>query len=152
MKCSHLVRHRKNRYRTTTPELPPVLYSEHGDSVTTLLGENVELRCTVLGYKAGQHTVSWTRRTEDIETPTALTFGSMVSRYQYQSQRCWCIKKCKFLVLTSISRIQFAFHRIWYWNWCWHFSLQCERIIIMFPEIVKWMIINFKPNFCFWIF
>ena len=66
-----LVRHRKNKLRTTTaqtpPDLPPVLYSEQvhfkllcemievwkfqGENVTKLLGETVELRCTVLGYR-----------------------------------------------------------------------------------------------------
>ena len=108
------VRHRKNRFRTTTPELPPVLYSEHGDSVTTLLGESVELRCTVLGYKAGQHTVSWTHKTEDNGMPTALTFGSMVCT-EISIYYIGILRKLHILLIfTSIINIQFAFQRIRY--------------------------------------
>ena len=61
-------------------ELPPVIYSQQGHNVTALLGETVELRCTVLGFRSDSHSVSWTRTTQDHHNPTALTFGDKVSR------------------------------------------------------------------------
>ena len=61
-------------------ELPPVIYSQQGHNVTALLGETVELRCTVLGFRSDSHSVSWTRTTPDHHNPTALTFGDKVSR------------------------------------------------------------------------
>ena len=78
-----LVRHRKNKLRTTEPapvtvELPPVLYSAQGHNLSSLLGDTSQLKCTVLGYKPEEHTVSWTRTTVNSSTPTALTFGSQV--------------------------------------------------------------------------
>ena len=76
-----VVRH-KHRLRSTTPtttlDLPPVLFSEQGRNITYLLGETVLLKCTVLGYKQGVHTVSWTRTTRRNSNPTALTFGDKV--------------------------------------------------------------------------
>ena len=77
------VRH-QHRIRSTpaapTLDLPPVLYSEQGRNITSLLGETVLLKCTVLGYKQEVHTVSWTRTTRRNKNPTALTFGSQVTR------------------------------------------------------------------------
>ena len=72
--------------RSTTPaptlDLPPVLFSEQGRNITYLLGETVLLKCTVLGYKQGVHTVSWTRTTRRSNNPTALTFGDKVSGWK----------------------------------------------------------------------
>ena len=41
---------------------------------------NQLLRCTVLGYRANRHTVSWTRQTAASPTPVALTFNEKVIR------------------------------------------------------------------------
>ena len=61
-------------------DLPPVLYSPQEKNLSATLGETVELRCTVLGYRPARHSVSWTRTISSSHLPEALTFGTKVGK------------------------------------------------------------------------
>ena len=54
--------------------VPPLL-----DEFSSQMSFPSPLRCTVLGYRASRHTVSWTRETAASQTPVALTFNEKVA-------------------------------------------------------------------------
>ena len=67
------------KVQETSGDLPPVLYSRQERNVSATLGQTVELRCTVLGFQPGSHSVSWTRTSTHTNLPIALTFGTKVA-------------------------------------------------------------------------
>ena len=72
--------------RRASEDLPPVLYTSQERNLSATLGETVELRCTVLGYQPGRHSVSWTRTTSSTHLPVALTFGTKVKAPRLQEK------------------------------------------------------------------
>ena len=119
---SFSVRH-KHRNRSmplaTTLDLPPVLYSEQGRNITYLLGETVLLKCTVLGYKQGMHTVSWTRTTARNLNPTALTFGSkVIIKYLNITPISSLFWINRYLIGTNKHFRSWKWEQLWMWI-CW---------------------------------
>ena len=118
------VRHRGTKflsrdYSVESLDLPPVLYSQQGSNVTALLGETVELRCTVLGFKPESHSVSWTRTTPTDHNPTALTFGDKVRRSTVSSER-WYAFRCSYPPAGSLSTRNHWTPGSWDWRgWGW---------------------------------
>jgi len=57
---------------------PPSLHTDSVGNVTSQLGQTVYLKCTVIGFRQGVNTVSWTKTTSRRANPIALTFNDKV--------------------------------------------------------------------------
>ena len=62
---------------------PPTLHTDSVGNVTSQLGQTVYLKCTVIGFRQGVNTVSWTKTTSRRENPIALTFNDKVHQHFY---------------------------------------------------------------------
>ena len=59
---------------------PPSLHTDTVGNITSQLGQTVYFKCTVIGFRQGENTVSWTKTTKHTDNPIALTFNDKVGR------------------------------------------------------------------------
>jgi hypothetical protein len=74
----HLAPDRAPAPSFSSTHAPSTLHTDSVGNVTSQLGQTVYLKCTVIGFRQGVNTVSWTKTTSRQDNPIALTFNDKV--------------------------------------------------------------------------